>query len=261
MGQCFQDVGLTKWTSVIAKQCPEDADHTKEKIDKCIRDYLEAFAGFPNIGDQLIHWLHTAKKTALMPLHEFMHCQVQLLSYLEGNYLHQTMYVPTAQENSEHIFFAQPKAHQNKFANLNKTVPANPLRMIAFFKQCQATGKAADILEKIAKDKKQQKEKSTAHVPTPRSHESSYKQHRCHKYHDNHQSNWCDHNDCQPDYCHQDNQRHDLGRRNDKDTRNNRSYNKKDDCKRNHFKKKSNEAMHNDQSSSLSAGNLSGRRS
>ncbi len=32
MGQCFQDVGLTKWTSIIAKQCPEDADRTKEKI-------------------------------------------------------------------------------------------------------------------------------------------------------------------------------------------------------------------------------------
>jgi hypothetical protein len=26
MGQCFQDVGLTKWTSVIVKQCPDDAD-------------------------------------------------------------------------------------------------------------------------------------------------------------------------------------------------------------------------------------------
>jgi hypothetical protein len=42
------------------------------------------------------------------------------------------MDVPTAQEKSEQIFFAQPKAHQNKFADLNKTVPANLLRMIAF---------------------------------------------------------------------------------------------------------------------------------
>jgi hypothetical protein len=38
---------------------------------------------------------------------------------------------------------------------LNKTVPADPLRMIAFFEQCQATDKAAGILKKIAKDKKQ----------------------------------------------------------------------------------------------------------
>jgi hypothetical protein len=154
MGQCFQDVGLTKWTSVIAKGCPEDADCTKEKIDECIRDYLEAVAGFPNIGNQLIHWLCTAKKPALMLMHEFMHCQVQLLSYLKGNYLHRTMDVPTVQEKSEQIFFLQPKAHQNKFANLNKTVPVNPLRMIAFFEQCQVTNKAAGILKKIAKDKK-----------------------------------------------------------------------------------------------------------
>jgi hypothetical protein len=69
------------------------------------------------------------------------------------------MDVPTAQEKSEQIFFAQPKAHQNKFADLNKTVPADPLRMIAFFEQCQATVKVAGILEKIAKDKKQPKEK------------------------------------------------------------------------------------------------------
>ncbi len=92
------------------------------------------------------------------------------------------MDIPTAQEKSEQIFFAQPKAHQNKFANLNKRVPANSLRMIAFFEQCQATNKVAGVLEKIAKDKKQPKEKSTAQVPTACSRESSYKQHHCHKY-------------------------------------------------------------------------------
>jgi hypothetical protein len=41
--------------------------------------------------------------------------------------------------------------------------------------------------------------------------------------------------------------------------RRNKSYDKKDDHKHNHFKKKSDEAMHNDQSSN--AGNLSKRRS
>jgi hypothetical protein len=66
------------------------------------------------------------------------------------------MEVRTAQEKSEQIFFAQPKAHQNKFTN--KTVPTNLLKMIAFFEQCQATNKAAGILKKIAKkDKKQPK--------------------------------------------------------------------------------------------------------
>ncbi len=74
------------------------------------------------------------------------------------------MDVPTAQEKSEQIFFAQPKAHQNKFANLNKTVPTDPLKMIAFFGQCQATDKVADVLEKIAKDKKGKRLNFLSHV-------------------------------------------------------------------------------------------------
>ena len=73
------------------------------------------------------------------------------------------MDVPTAQEKSEQIFFAQPKAHQNKFADLNKTVPTDPLKMIAFFEQCQATNKAPGILEKIAKDN-QPKERKMAQI-------------------------------------------------------------------------------------------------
>jgi hypothetical protein len=87
LGQCFQDIGLPEWTSVVVKRCPNDADCMKANFDKCIRDYLEAVAGFPNIGDQLICWLHMAKKPALMPMHEFMRHQVQLLRYLEGDCL------------------------------------------------------------------------------------------------------------------------------------------------------------------------------
>ncbi len=132
LGQCFQDVGLTVWTSIVGKRCPDNADRTKANFNECIRDYLEAIAWFPNIGNQLICWLCTAKKPALMPMHKFMRCRAQLLSYLESDYLCRMMDVPTAQEKREQIFFAQPKAHQNK-ANLNKTVPADPLRMIAFF--------------------------------------------------------------------------------------------------------------------------------
>jgi hypothetical protein len=68
------------------------------------------------------------------------------------------MEIPTVQEKSKQIFSAQPKVHQFKFADLNKTLPTNPLKMIAFLEQCQATDKAAGILEKITKDKKQPKE-------------------------------------------------------------------------------------------------------
>jgi hypothetical protein len=181
MGQCFQGVGLTKWISVIAKQCPNNADRMKANFDKCIRDHLEAIARFPNIGNQLICWLRTSKKPTLMPMHKFTRHWVQLLSYLNGGHLCQTMDVPTVQEKSEQIFFAQPKVHQNKLASLNKMVPTDPLKMIAFFAQCQATDKAASVLEKIAKDK-QPKERKTAQLPVARSRESSYRQHCSRKY-------------------------------------------------------------------------------
>jgi hypothetical protein len=64
------------------------------------------------------------------------------------------MEVPTVQETSKQILFAQPKAHQFKFVDLNKMVPTDPLKLIAFFEQCQATDKMTGILKKIAKDKK-----------------------------------------------------------------------------------------------------------
>ncbi len=44
LGECFQDVGLTKWTSVVVTRCPNNADHTKANFDECIRDYHEAVA-------------------------------------------------------------------------------------------------------------------------------------------------------------------------------------------------------------------------
>jgi hypothetical protein len=98
------------------------------------------------------------------------------------------MDVPTVQEKSEQIFFAQPKAHQNKFADLNKTMPTELLKMIAFFEQCQTTNKAAGILEKIAKDK-QPKKRKTAQLSVTRSCESSYHQHCSCIYCNYHQSN------------------------------------------------------------------------
>jgi hypothetical protein len=66
--------------------------------------------------------------------------------------------------------------------------------MIAFFEQCQATDKVAGVLDKIAKDEKQPKEKKTAHLSTTRSHESSYRQHFSHNYCDYQQSDQHDHN-------------------------------------------------------------------
>ncbi len=112
MGQCFLDVCLTELTNVEGKQCPEDTHLTKENFNKCIRDYLEAVLGIPNIGNQLICWLCAAKNPAFMPVHEFMRPRVQLFSYLDGGYLRQRMDSPTVQEKSKQIFLVQPKVHQ-----------------------------------------------------------------------------------------------------------------------------------------------------
>jgi hypothetical protein len=166
MGQCFQNVGLMEWTNIIPKQCPNNADRTKVNFDKSIRNCLEAITGFLNVSNQLIRWIFSTKKPTFMPMHEIMWHQVQLLSYFKGGYLRWTMEVPTAQEKGEQIFSTQPKAHWFKFVDLNKTVPTDPLKLIAFFEQCQATNNVAGILEKITKEKKQPKEKKTAHLLT-----------------------------------------------------------------------------------------------
>ncbi len=84
------------------------------------------------------------------------------------------------QEKKEQIFFAQPNVNQNKFSNLNKMAPTDLLKMIAFFKHCQATNKLAGILKKIAKDK-QPKERKMAQLSVACSCESSYHHHSSHK--------------------------------------------------------------------------------
>ncbi len=40
MGQCFQDISLTKWTNIVGKQYPKKTYLTKENFGGCIRDYL-----------------------------------------------------------------------------------------------------------------------------------------------------------------------------------------------------------------------------
>jgi hypothetical protein len=50
-----------------------------------------------------------------MLLHEFVQHLMQLFSYLNNSYHHQTIELPTAQEKSKQIFLAYLKAHQYKF--------------------------------------------------------------------------------------------------------------------------------------------------
>ncbi len=75
--------------------------------------------------------------------------------------------------------------------------------MIAFFEQCQATDKAAGVLQKISKDK-QPKERKMAQLCVARSRKSSYCQCCSRKYLDYHWSIQRDRNDWRSNYRHWD---------------------------------------------------------
>jgi hypothetical protein len=109
--------------------------------------------------------------------------------------------VANGARKEQKIFFVQPKAHQIKFVETNKTVITDLLWLVAFFEQCQTADKVASILEKIAKDKKQPKEKKTAHLSVMHSRDSCYWQH-CWNKCNYHQRDQRDCNDQQPNYCH-----------------------------------------------------------
>jgi hypothetical protein len=215
MGQCFQDIGLTKWTNFVGKQCPDDMHLPKENVNECIKDYLKAVSGFPVIGYQLICWLCIAKKPAIMPMNEFMRHQVQLFSYLNNGLLCQKMELPMLQKKLERMFLLQPKAHQFKFAETSKTMPTDPLWLMAFFKQCQTANKVSGVLDML-KEKKQPKEKKMAHLSVTCSCGLNHRHHCC-KNHDHHWSNQRDCNIYWHNFCCQDNQHNGHPCRKEKD--------------------------------------------
>ena len=47
--QCLQEVALTEWRNVASTRCPTKESKTYENFLECIRDYLEALAGFSNV--------------------------------------------------------------------------------------------------------------------------------------------------------------------------------------------------------------------
>ncbi len=53
IGQCFQDVSLTKWNKVIGRQCLDDNDLAKASFKKWTQDYQRQSPGFPK---QMSNW-------------------------------------------------------------------------------------------------------------------------------------------------------------------------------------------------------------
>ena len=64
------------------------------------------------------------------------------------------MELPTTKERAEQIFLGQPEAHQMKYAETHKTVPADRVPLVAFFKQCHNADQASGLLDKLKKGKK-----------------------------------------------------------------------------------------------------------
>ncbi len=157
------------------------------------------------------------------------------------------------QEKAEQIFLVQPKAHQYKFVETNKTVPMDPLWLVALFEHCQTANKVLSVLDKL-KERIQPKEKEAAHLPVACSCGLNH-WHHCRKNHDYHQSDQCNHDKHQHDSCYRDDQHNNYSCHKEKDFRK-KPYEKIDDCRHNHFKKKE-EVMRNDHLSSLSADTLS----
>jgi hypothetical protein len=125
--------------NIVSACCPDDESKTFDNLVKCQQDYLEALVGFPNIGDQLIRWFHTARKPALMPMQDYMRHRVQLVGYLEKGLLRAMMDLPTKQERIEQIFFSMPRKHQQKYAETHKTLPDDHVSLVCYFEQCQNT--------------------------------------------------------------------------------------------------------------------------
>ncbi len=53
IGQCFQDISLTKWNKVIRKQCLNDNDRAKASFKKWTQDYQRQSPSFPK---QMTNW-------------------------------------------------------------------------------------------------------------------------------------------------------------------------------------------------------------
>jgi hypothetical protein len=135
-----------------------------------------------------------------MPIHEYMHHQVQLFSYLKKGLLHCAMELPTAQERAEQIFLGQPKMHQMKYAEMHKTVPYNIVPLIAFFEQCHNADQVSRVLDKLKKGKKKVNQDTDCKKAL------TGREQGCKKnmYHDTHHSS----QDCYHDCRHHNGKRH-----------------------------------------------------
>jgi hypothetical protein len=86
-------------------------------------------------------------------MHDYMRRRVQLVGYLEKGLLHAMMELPTKTKKIKQIFFSMLRKHRQKYAKMHKTLPDNHIALICFFKQCQNTDQANNVLDWLKKEK------------------------------------------------------------------------------------------------------------
>ena len=85
----------------------------------------------------------------LMPVHNFMHCQGQLMTYLEDSLLHCTMALLGDQDKNKQIFFSIPLWHQKKYARIHKGFLMEVTTLVCFFEQFNNTDHISGTLKEL----------------------------------------------------------------------------------------------------------------
>ena len=131
MGRCFQGKSQTKWSKVITKVAV--GNRSAETFLEAQRDYLEAIAKVKNLGDCIIRQLCDRAKPAAMAFDDYVDRRDEWRRHAEGDYLRNTLAMPTQQEWAEQIFSQQPKAHQLKYAEEHDSVEQDMDKLKLFF--------------------------------------------------------------------------------------------------------------------------------
>ena len=79
---------------------------------------------------------------------------------------------PTKMEKIKQIFFSMPRKHQQKYAEMHKTLPDDHVALVCFFDQCQNADRANGVLDQLQKEKT---EKATKKTSTKKSRERGSK--------------------------------------------------------------------------------------
>lgn len=107
----------------------------------------------PKIGNQLIHWFAPLKRQHSCPC--TITCVIKCSFWIsqKGASLENNEVAHNARNNCED-FFLMPKNQQQKYTEMNNTLPDDHVQLVCFFEQCQHADHSSGILDQLQKEKK-----------------------------------------------------------------------------------------------------------